>query len=160
MKLHGNSVAGYNSDGAGTDCDDPYTLAGAVFDGNCSFCDSFGNTWGGGINDPASNDGPGKQPKWGVFFFSAANNSASNERSSGELLSGGALVSGLAQTYPQEEAVAVGEVSAEVILRAANAELDARVRKLEAAQAGLLTILARLSPRDADLLATLGGSPA
>jgi hypothetical protein len=48
VKLHGNTVAGINCDGV--TADDPYTLAGAVFDGNCSFCDSHGNTWGGGIN--------------------------------------------------------------------------------------------------------------
>lgn len=54
VTLHGNTVAGLNCDGASGE--DPYTLAGAVFDGNCSFCQSFGNTWGGGINDPASDD--------------------------------------------------------------------------------------------------------
>jgi hypothetical protein len=40
VKLHGNTVAGINCDGATSD--DPHTLAGAVFDGNCSFCESSG----------------------------------------------------------------------------------------------------------------------
>ena len=101
VKLHGNSVAGINCDGVTGN--DPYTLAGAVFDGNCSFCDSHGNTWGGGINDPISNDG-GKGAKWGVYFEKGAQNiSASNERSSGLALGGGGgVVGGLVQSYPAE----------------------------------------------------------
>ena len=144
VKLHGNTVAGINCDGV--TADDPYTLAGAVFDGNCSFCDSHGNTWGGGINDPISDDA-GKGAKWGVYFASGVkNSSASNERSSGLDLAGGGVVHGLDQSYPGH--TAAGADSGEAAkLRAANQELAVRVEKLEAAQERMMLLLEAQAPR-------------
>jgi len=96
IKLANNQFSGYNSDHALTTANDPYTMAGAVFDASCVFVDCSGDKWGGAINDPSGTN----YCKWGLYFYSTTNNSASSQISVGFGLTGGTIVGGMAQFYP------------------------------------------------------------
>ena len=65
-----------------------------------------------------------------MFFFSARNNSASNERSSGLQDDGdGAIVHGLEQSYPDKATPSDERVAQ---MQTANKKLELRVARLEA----------------------------
>lgn len=94
VKLKNNRMAAGNSDNATNG--DPYIEAGCVVAANATHVEAEGNTWGGGINDP---DGPCNQ-RWGIFFYTPTNNSASLERATNLGHAGGSVVGGLSQSYP------------------------------------------------------------
>ena len=90
---------------------------------------------------PSNHTVVGKGAKWGVYFFSGRNNSASNERSSGlhqlSMQEGGGVVHGLSQTYPGGAAAAAAEAGAEAgrgheRVVQVNEQLELRVARLEA----------------------------
>lgn len=94
LKLSGNTVAAYNSDAALTTANDPYSMAGAIFDVNCTLVDCVGNSWGGAINDPTGTN----YCKWGPYFYAATGNSATSESGNGLGNTGGSVVGGFNQT--------------------------------------------------------------
>ena len=95
VKLINNQMAAGNSDNATND--DPYIESGCVVDVNATYIDAANNIWGGGINDPA---GPCNL-KWGIFFYTGTNNTASLERARNLDHAGGTVVGGISpQTYP------------------------------------------------------------
>lgn len=95
IQISGNTMSAYNSDGSTTP--DPTTQAGCFVGSAATLVHSFGNSWGGGINNPAGSN----NCCWGIYWQNLAGSGASAlERSLGLGLAGGTLVGGGSQTYP------------------------------------------------------------
>jgi hypothetical protein len=94
VEISGNTVAACNFDGSVTS--DPAVQAGCYIDAATTYVNSFGNTWGGGVNFPTA----ANNMKWGIYFASATNNHSALERSAGLGIAGGTLVGTVVQDYP------------------------------------------------------------
>jgi hypothetical protein len=95
VRVHGNTMSAYNSDSSTNT--DPTYQAGCFIASSARLVHSFGNSWGGGINNPEGSN----SCKWGIYFENlSASGACALERSLGLGLSGGTLVGGGAQNYP------------------------------------------------------------
>lgn len=95
VQIAGNTMSAYNSDGSTVS--DATIQSGCYVGSAATLVHSFGNSWGGGINNPAG----ANSCKWGIFWQNLAGSGASAlERSLGLGLAGGSLMGGGSQTYP------------------------------------------------------------